>query len=340
MQTIIIVGFGFMGGMHAQVYSKLPRAKLVALVDANREAAIANAKQLGLDVPVYGELDEALAKHDPSVIDICLPTPLHGEYVRRALKAGKHIFCEKPFTGDAREAAALVAAVEKKGAKMQVGQCVRFWPEYQAFADFVRGGKAGRLLSLTMQRRAGRPGYSMGDWLNQGAQSGGAALDLHVHDTDFVHHLLGRPRAVSSVGTKDASGWSHIFTTYHFDGVAVTAEGGWNYPPQWGFQMAFQAVFERGTVEYDSAVNPTMVVTLKKEAKRPLAFRQPQAGSSESGTGNISSLGGYFNELAYFIDCLERGRAPKLATPRQAADSVRTVLAEIKSAATGRTVKL
>jgi len=265
---------------------------------------------------------------------------LHAAYVRRALKAGKNIFCEKPFTSDAREALALAEAAERSGTKMQIGQCVRFWPEYQAFEAFFRSRRAGRLLSFSLQRRAGRPTYSIGDWLNRGKLSGGAALDLHIHDTDFVHHLLAARRRFTSTGTKDTSGWSHIFTTYHFDGIAVTAEGGWNYPRQWGFQMAFQAVFERGTVEFDSAAIPTLVSTVGSGTKKPLPYRQPRAGKSQSGLGNVSSLGGYYNELSTFIDCLEHGRKPKLATARQAADSVRTVLAEIKSAETGRTIKL
>jgi predicted dehydrogenase len=180
----------------------------------------------------------------------------------------------------------------------------------------------------------------VGNWANQPRFSGGAALDLHIHDTDFVHHLLGRPLAVTSVGTKDKEGWNHIFTTYRFKGVAVTAEGGWNYPAKWGFVMAFQCVFERGTVEYDSSANPTLTVTLQDQARQPLPFTQPSAGQSSSGVGNVSSLGGYFNELKSFIDDLENGRKPKLATARQAAESVRTVAAEIRSLETGRTVKL
>ena len=340
MQNIVITGLGFMGGMHAQVYSKLARAKVVAVVDTNTKGAAATARQLRLDVPIYADFDEALGAHAVDVVDICVPTPMHGVFVRRAIKAGKQVFCEKPLAGDVREAHALAVLAERSGTRMQVGQCVRFWPEYQAFAEFVQRKRAGRLLSFTLQRRSGRPTYSFGDWLNKRELSGGAALDLHVHDTDFIQYLLGRPKAVTSVGTKDATGWSHIFTTYRYDGIAVTAEGGWNYPAHWGFQMAFQAVFEHGAVEYDSGADPTIVATVKGGAKKPLPCRQPQAGKSKSGTGNISALGGYFNELDYFIDCLERGRAPEKATPRQATESVRTVLAEIKSAGTGRTVTL
>jgi len=340
MQNIVIAGFGFMGGMHAQVYGKLAGAKLVAIVDANRAAAEANIKKLGLNVPLYPDLDDALAKHAVDVIDVCLPTPFHVEYALRAVSAKKALFCEKPFARTPKEAADLASAIEKAKIKAQVGHCLRFWPEYQALTDFVRAKRGGRLLSMSLQRRSSPPAYTVGNWLANPKLSGGAAFDLHIHDTDFIHHLLGRPKAVTSIGTKDKSGWCHIYTNYRYPGVAVAAEAGWNYPSKWGFFMAFQCVFENAAIEYDSTANPTLTVTMKDEAKKPLAFAQPQAGESASGGGNISTLGGYFNELAYFIDCLENGRTPAIATPRQAADSVRTAAAEIRSLQTGRTVRL
>jgi hypothetical protein len=142
------------------------------------------------------------------------------------------------------------------------------------------------------------------------------------------------------VGTKDKTGWSHIFSTYHFKDVAVTAEGGWNYPANWGFQMAFQAVFENAAVEYDSGASPALTVTLGKGKKQALPFKSTGAGESKTGAGNLSALGGYYNELAEFIRCLEARCAPKLATVGQASDSLITTLAEIRSAATGRTVRL
>ncbi len=329
-----------MGEIHAQVYSALPRASLAAIVDQDIDAARKKAKRLGLAVPVYRDFDEALRANEVDVVDVCVPTPLHPGYIRKALKAGKHVFCEKPFAATAKEAFSLAAAAARAGVKMQIGQCIRFWPEYQALERFMRGERGGRLLSLSLYRRSGRPGYSVGDWVNKEELSGGAAFDLHIHDTDYVHHLLGQPKAVTSVGTKDATGWSHLFTTYHFEGVAVTAEGGWNYPPQWGFQMGFEAVFEHAVVEFNSRLNPTLMITGKSGKRKPLAFESPRVQKSNGTNGNISSLGGYFNELSYFIDCIERGRHPEVATPAQGAGSVRTVLAEIKSAATGRTVKL
>jgi predicted dehydrogenase len=230
------------------------------------------------------------------------------------------------------------AAHHRAGTFVQVGQCVRFWPEYQAFEKFVRAGTAGRLLSLTMQRRSARPQYTVGHWINDAGRSLGAALDLHIHDTDYVLHLLGVPRAVRSRGVEDHEGWNHIFTDYVYEDTVVQAEGGWNYPAKWGFQMAFQAVFERGTVEYDSAASPTLKATLGESESFALPF-VPAGGTAAAG-GNISSLGGYANELRYFIDCVHAGRAPAIATLDQAITSLEVVLAEIKSAASGRPVVL
>ena len=340
MQKIAIVGLGFMGTMHAQVYAQLRNAALVAVVDNQKPKTKRELAKLKIDVPVFASLSELLSGCEVDVVDICSPTDLHASFALKAISAGKHVFCEKPLALTRSDGRKIAAAAKKAGVFLQVGQCIRFWPEYQALEAFVKSRKAGKLLSLSLQRRAGRPTYSVGDWLNNPSRSGGSALDLHVHDTDFVHHLLGKPEAVSSIGTKDKTGWSHIFTMYHFKNVAVTAEGGWNYPTKWGFQMAFQAVFERGAVEFDSGSNPTLSVTMLDGTKQPMPYQQTDAGESSTGAGNVSSLGGYYNELATFISCLERKRAPKIATGDQAAESLATTLAEIQSASTGRTVKL
>ena len=340
MKTVAIVGFGFMGNMHAQVYQQLRGAKLTAAVDINCPKAEADLAKAGLKIPVYSDLDTLFAKEKIDVVDICLPTYLHASAALLAIEAGKHVFCEKPFALSVKDAEKVAIAAEKAGILFMVGHCIRFWPEYQALVELVRSNKAGRLLSLAMQRRSSCPTWSSDGWLLDGKRSGGAALDLHIHDTDFAHHLLGKPRAVTSHGTKDANGWSHIFTSYHFEGMAVTAEGGWNYPPKWGFQMAFQAVFENGAVEYDIRAKPTLVATLGGEETKPLPFKEPQTGSSSTGQGNVSALGGYYNELAHFFECLESNQLPQIATARQALESLRTALAEIQSAARNQTISL
>lgn len=340
MQKIAIVGFGFMGRMHAQVYQQLPDAKIVAVVEQQQPTAEKELAKLGLKVPLHATIEAMLAKEDVDVVSICTPTDQHVPNALAAIAANKNVFCEKPLALNATDGERLVQAAGKSGVFMQVGQCIRFWPEYQAFTEFVRSKKAGRLLSLAMQRRSARPAWSAGDWINNSQRALGAALDMHIHDTDYVHHLLGKPSAVTSRATHDSSGWAHIISLYHFDDVSVVAEGGWNYPAQWGFQMAFQAVFETAAVEFDSRNEPTLVITSGSQQRQPLPFSQPTAKSSAGASGNVSSLGGYYNELAYFIECLEAKKPPQIATPQQALESLRTVLAEIESAEKGKTIAL
>ncbi|TVR54865.1 MAG: gfo/Idh/MocA family oxidoreductase [Puniceicoccaceae bacterium] len=338
---VAILGFGFMGKMHAQVFQALPGVELAAVVTGRPPRARAWLKKAGTEVPVYDDHETVLADPTIDAVDVCLPTDLHESRVVAALRAGKHVFCEKPLASTLKECAAMVEEAERAGTVFMVGHCLRFWPEYQAFADFVWKGRAGRLLSLTLRRAVGRPAYSTGNWLLDTERSLGSAFDLHIHDTDFVLHLLGRPAAVASTGVKDEAGWSQIFTRYEYpDGPLVQAEGGWIFPPKWDFRMDFRAVFENGAVAYDSAASPTLTYAIGNGAPKPLAFREPPAGESRETGGNVSSLGGYMNELAAFVEAVRLGRPPPTATGREAMESVEVVLAEIRSAEHERPIRL
>jgi predicted dehydrogenase len=339
MQRIVIVGYGFMGKMHASVYRLLRNASVAAVVDS-RQAVVEKAlSEEGHKTPVYASLSEALRQESPDAVDICLPTDLHRVLALEAIRAGKHVFCEKPIALTLADARRMTEAAAKARVRLMIGHCIRFWPEYQALVNFTRKGTAGRLRSLSLQRRAGRPQYSIGNWVNNRARCLGAALDLHIHDTDFVLHYLGQPSGVFSRGIQDDTGWSYIATQYLFDKVVVSAEGGWNNPPNWGFQMAFHAVFEKGTVDYDCRANPSLTFTPANGKPGPLPFRRATTSQAKGG-GNISDLGGYYNELDYFIGCLEKGTAIQISTGEHATASLRTTLAEIKSAATGRLTRI
>lgn len=332
---VAIIGLGFMGGMHAQIYTALPGVELVAVADINVEGTNTKVAEMGLNAQVFPDLQTLLNSIDVDVIDICVPTDKHAELAITAAEAGKHLFIEKPLSLTLTNCEAIQAAITKAGVFAQVGQCIRFWPEYVALKEFIDSGKGGALKSLSLQRRASRPTYSQEDWLNNEARSGGAATDLHVHDTDFIIHLLGMPKSVSAQATRGRSGLDHIFTSYQYDGLAVHAEGGWDYPEHYGFCMAFEAVFENASVAFNSASGAPLTLTLNDQKSVVMTVVQPGPKESTIGEGNISSLGGYFNELEYFTNCLKANKAPEIATVAQATDSIRVLLAEIESSQTG-----
>lgn len=187
MQRVLLIGFGFMGRMHADVYRLLADAEVVGVVDPRGEAIREDLRSCGLDgVPVFGEFDEADGALDFSVADICLPTDLHRDMALQAFAAGKHVFCEKPIALTPDDAAAMTSAAGQAAREFMVGHCIRFWPEYVDLKKRVDSGESGKLLSLSLSRRTGRPGYSIGNWVNKPERCLGAALDLHIHDTDLT----------------------------------------------------------------------------------------------------------------------------------------------------------
>ena len=333
MKNFIVSGCGFMGGMHAQALEGIRGARVAAFVDVSAERARKLAAMLGGKIPCFTSLGDAMAAVDADAVNLCLPTMFHEPAALEAIGVGLPFFLEKPVALDLAAAIRIMEAGRKARVFAMVGHCIRFWPEYQELERTVRSGRLGKLLSLSLQRRSARPA---GGWALDPQLSGGAAVDLHIHDTDFILHLLGKPEAVSSRMSGPDN--SHIFTTCHFPDIAVVSEGGWDYPAKWGFQMAYQAVFERGALEFDS--NRGIFLTPASGPRRPVAVRQPAAGKSRGSAGNISSLAGYHNELAYFVRCLAANQAPRIATLEQAAESLAVVLAEIHSARIGRRITI
>ncbi|MFH1009245.1 MAG: Gfo/Idh/MocA family oxidoreductase [Candidatus Latescibacterota bacterium] len=332
MLKIGLIGAGFMGSMHTNVYANIPEAQLVAMADLDE----AKAAKLAPEARIYGRAEEMFATESLDVVDVCLPTYLHAEYVVKAAEAGMHVLCEKPMAMNTGEADRMIAATEKAGMTFMIAQCIRFWPEYMALKRIVDEGSLGKLTSLSCVRRSPTPTWSWNGWLLDPARSGGATLDLHVHDTDYILHLFGKPGSVFSSGVWDERGCVHIFTTYDFGPErSVFAEAGWDFEASFPFSMSFSAVFERGVV----AMQPQLVVY--ETGKDPVTpeLPKPDIGSVE-GLGNISDLGGYYNEIRYFVDCLLKGEKPQIVTPGDAKDSVETVLAEMESAKTGKVVSL
>jgi len=320
-----------MGATHAAVYRLLPSVQVVAIVDSRLEETRMALANKGWEIPVFSDYASAAAACDFSVVDICLPTDLHLEMAMKAFAGGCHVFCEKPIALTIEDAEKMVQAGVAARRQLMIGHCIRFWPEYVELKRLVDSGEHGRLLSLSMSRRSGRPGYTAGDWVNRPDRCLGAALDLHIHDTDFLVYLLGLPEAVSSRGIQETMGWDSISSQYQYGQLQVTAEGAWNYPKNWGFQMRYSAVFERAALDFDSRAMSSLMLTVGDQAPTPVTF-PVAAGVPAALSADIAGLGGYYHELAYFTQRLKAGLPVDISTGQQATQSLRVVLAEIESA--------
>jgi predicted dehydrogenase len=329
-----IIGLGMMGRTHYEAYQEIG-ANVVAVSDQDPKRAAGDlsgtagnvleggVSQLPMDkVRGTTNASELIAMKDVDIVDICVPTTQHVDLAIEALRAGKHVLCEKPLARTSVDAEKIAAAAREAKGVFMPAMCMRFWPQWEWLKGAVDEKRYGKVLAATFRRVASMPA----GWYKNGAMSGGAALDLHIHDTDFVQHLFGMPRAVSSRGyTKTSGEMDHLATQFIYDDLPlVTAEGSWCLADGYGFTMQYTVNFEQATADFD----------LSRE--QPL--RLSKGGQTES--VDAGSGFGYARELKYFIECAAKGQRPAVVTGDDAVRSIRLVEAEVKSARTGETVYL
>jgi 1,5-anhydro-D-fructose reductase (1,5-anhydro-D-mannitol-forming) len=338
MLKIGIIGLGFMGKMHFQCWRKIPEAQIVAICDidpgkfsstAGTAGNIAGAEK-PLDftgVEFFTEAATMFEKMHLDAVSITLPTYLHAEYTLMALKAGVHVLCEKPMGLNPEECDQMAAAAKDSGKRLQIGHCIRFWPEYVKAKEIVESRQYGDVVAATFQRLSLTPVWCWQNWEMDGTKSGGAMLDLHIHDSDFVQYLFGSPESVFCRGIKGPSGeWDHVVTSYVYpDGKVVTAEGGWMMAPGFGFEMSFNLLLQNATIVFDVTRSPIFkVIPFEGEAYTP----------------DVGTEGAYWHEIRHFADAILGKKVPLVLTPEQSAGSVRLIMAEKWSAETGTVVKL
>lgn len=322
MLKIGLIGCGFMGTMHANCYKNIEGVELVALSDIRREKAEALAE--GTNAVIYGDGYDLIANADVDIIDICLPTFLHAEYALRAMDKVKYLFVEKPVALTADEGAAMIEKAKKTGCRVQIGQVIRFWDEYVALKGIIESGKYGRVVNANFRRLSPRPDWGWQDWLLDGTRSGGAGQDLHIHDIDYVLSLFGEPKNFSSLKNKLGEARSYVNTLMEYDDFVVGVEGTWDLPASYPFTATFRVVFEKAVVENAGAgfmLYTTDGATEIKIEKKALV------GAVEG--GNISDLGGYYNELLYFCGQANADAPIEKATLSDGVASLRFLLKEL-----------
>jgi len=335
MIKVGLIGCGFMGGMHAACYAALEElgVKVVAVADVRPEFA---QKLAGEGVAIYSTGMELIEKADVDTVDICLPTHLHTAHAVAAMKAGKNVFVEKPVCFNDDEMELLLAAEKETGTKVQVGQVIRLWDEHKWLKQVVEAGTYGKVLHGQFRRLSSLPTWAWEGWLHQVDKSGGVAVDMHIHDVDYVRYILGEPDTVKAHAYRDEEGViQHINALYGYgNNVSVSVEAGWNYPPEFPFTADFRVKFEKATVVMDG--NGLVVYPNEGGTIRPEIIPE-FVGKNDIG-GNVSSLGGYYNELKYFVEGLQGKNDLSVATIAEAVTSVKLAKKEI-AAAGGLVVK-
>ena len=344
MIRVGVIGLGFMGATQIAAYEAARQAgfdcEIVAVADPKRSrregklwdvggnaVSDVGAQQLAFDptrVRGFERADELLADSGIDLVSICTRTDTHIDLAVKALRAGKHVLLEKPVSLRVDAIRHLDRVAKQSGKLCMPAMCMRFWPAWAWLKERIDDQQFGKCVSATFTRLAAMPRWS--NFFADGEKSGGALVDLHIHDTDFVYWCFGTPASVNSTGRIGASGQvDHVTTIYRYEHVPhVTAHGGWDHHDGFAFRMRYVAIFEHATADFSLTRNPQLLLC--------------RDGKSEAVP--LPNLSGYDGQTRHLLSAIQSGATDTIATLEDAATVTEILDAERESVLRKETVQI
>ncbi len=292
-----LIGFGGITKAHRKAFAKLEqqdKARLTCAYDID-PMAFERKKEINLgddpnfkELPIrfYADLEQMLQKEDLDFVDICVPSYMHAPLSCEMLRRGYHVMCEKPMALTYADCKKMLAAAKESKKELMIGQCLRFYPEYQFIKEAVDDQRFGAVLSAFFNRLSAPPTWGWENWFMDPARSGGCITDLHIHDIDMIRYLFGEPEAVSCRTTDSVSCHDTVQTALFYGKTPITAMGDWTLTGL-KFSASCRVDFAGATVIYDGK----MLTVYPKDGTEPY---RPQLEKTDGHTG----------ELFYFCDVL------------------------------------
>lgn len=324
MKRIAVVGFGFMGMTHALNILKNADLLLVAIVDKNPEMIEKNLLARGgnfstgnintevlKNIRKYSNFDDCLEHEEIDAVHICVHTDLHYEMTKKALMHNKHVFLEKPFCLDIKQAEELISLADLKKKILMIGHVVRFMSPYQKLKQWIDSKELGELKFLYLSRFSGIPAW--GQWKEKQVTgtSGGALFDLVIHDIDFASYILGLPSEIKCnylPGGLSKHDYISAMWGYPDKNLNVKIEGGNTFHSNFPFQAGYMAQFEKASILYNSFRGDIIQITDDN------SIREVPAGDAGEG---------YYNEIAYFVQCMKNNTQPTECMPESSLQTIR-----------------
>ena len=296
-----------MGRVHSSAIEQTEGAALTALCSRTRPTAdspprgnlLQAAATLPPQVRWYSDWRELLQAPDVDAVDICLPTHLHKEVALSALERGKHVLCEKPMALTPSDCDELLEAASRSGRIFMVAQVLRFMFAYCYAGSFIKSLPPDSVEACRLQRKTGYPQW--GDWLSHEQYSGGAILDLLIHDIDQALKFFGEPDSVTAVSRGEID--TMLGTLRYRNRLEVQIEGGW-YAPGLPFSAGFEII--------------------GKDAR--LTLQDGKLQLDRDGRADLLEMPdslGYREQMAYFVACCRSNTAPDLCPPAESARAVK-----------------
>ena len=342
-----LVGTGEIAHVHAEAHSRIDGTEfsIAALIQPEAERRFSEE----FDARLYAGYEELLDDETVDGVDICLPNDLHCEFALKAFQAGKHVFCEKPIALSLDEADAMIDAARRADRFLMIGHVLRFWPEYLKAKQAIDAGQVGKSLAVSARRMVSLLAGTQGDrgWRHDVQRSGGAVLDMQVHDLDAFCWFFGdRPTAVFSRGLRSSDGaLSHVFTHLEFpDDRQAFVEASFMMQGN-PIDIFFRVLGSQGSIEYTFSPDAFALheidthkpsgtaasLLLYEWKKEPQRLYTPQSDSFSVAMRD---------QLDYFAECIRAGKPPQIGTGGQARQALEIALASRLSCETAKPTAL
>jgi predicted dehydrogenase len=330
MQNIGLVGLGFMGKTHLEAYHQIDHAQVTAIYTRNK----ASHQGIPNHYSFVSDYNELLKNNDIDIIDICLPTYLHEEYIIMAANAGKHIICEKPLTLTEKSANRIAEAIKKSKVNLFLAHVLRFWPEYQAIKAYSETDLLKKIDFVHAKRLGQAPKWS--SWFQYPEKSGGALFDLHIHDIDFLYYLLGEVETVYAVGNRNQYGaYDHVMTSLTFKNKCKAyVEASQKMPESYPFTMSLRAQSDQAVVDFNLIAGEN-IENINESNSQLIYYNNQKKTSIEIDKGNA-----FQNELAYFVHCVENKKENTIIPLEDVFYTLKVVRAIETSLETGQLVQV
>ena len=192
-----VIGVGQIGKRHVQQHADIRGAEVVAVADIDEPEAQRVAERFNIS-QVYTDFREVLRRDEIDAVDVCLHNNLHAPVTIAALRAGKHVYCEKPMAGSYADARAMYDTARACDRKLSIQLATLFAKETKVARRIIATGELGKLYHARSagHRRRGRAfvdGYGSAQFVQKEVAGGGALYDMGVYHIAQILYLLGMP---------------------------------------------------------------------------------------------------------------------------------------------------
>ena len=343
MIKIGILGCGKIAQVrHIPEYAANPDCELVGFYNPTKSRAEDMAAKYG--GVAYNTAEELLANPEIDAVSVCAANYAHADLAIQAMKAGKHVLCEKPMAVTLADCEEMVRVSEETGKYLMIGQNQRLTKAHALAKKMITNREIGKVITFrTTFGHGGPETWSItpgkNTWFFDKTKAAmGAMADLGIHKTDLIQFLMGSNvvRTTAKLTTLDKRGADgnligvddNAICIYEMtDGVIGTMTASWTY----------YAAEDNSTVIYGTGGemriydDPAHSIVVKKIGQEPVYYdvEQIQTNDNQTASGVIDC----------WIDCLKENREPEISG-RSVLSAMRAVFASMESSETGKTVEI